>query len=58
MIYQKRWKEKMEKMEIRNGVDDIQIENRGESEVKIKLEALPIDSRETIRFSKHNDDDE
>lgn len=48
----------MEKMEIRNGVDDIQIENRGEAEVKIKLEALPIDRRETIRFSKHNDDDE
>lgn len=42
---------------IRNCVNDIQIENRGEAEVKIKLEALPIDSRETIRFSKHNDDD-
>lgn len=58
MIYQKRWREKAETRAIRNCVNDIQIENRGEIEVKIKLEALPIDSRETMRFSTHNDDDE
>jgi hypothetical protein len=49
MIYQKRWRKKAERRAIRNCVNKIQIENRGEIEVKMKLEALPIDSRETIR---------
>lgn len=35
-----------------------QIENRVEVEVKVDLEALLIDSREIILFSRHNRDDE
>lgn len=58
MIYQRRWEERVKRMAIRNCVNDVQIENRGEAEVKINLDALPIDDRETIRFSTHNDDDE
>lgn len=58
LIYREKSRVEAEKKEIRSRVNDVQIENRGEVEVKVNLWTLLIDSRETILSSRHNEDDE